>query len=335
MRQSNTQLDRLDLKALRMLAALLDTASITVSGEQLGLSQPAASRVVARLRKVFNDPLLVRNTKGYVLTASAEELRPLVGEVLAALGRMADGVDFEPTTARRTFRIAATDYGSVTVIGPLAAKVAHAAPGVCLDVVPYGTNTFAELESGALDFALDGDIEGLPADFHYRELFHDDYACLLRREHPCLKGEGDLLARLATAPQAITMYPEGVRMLPDEVLNGLGVTPKVTSLRTPYFMSTPWIIAESDLVLCVPRRAAERSPMWQRSKSYLSRMARAFLITWSGMNERIVMLACSGSGASPRPACSRRFLIPFAWRSRPCRHFPQTQGWLPLITLAG
>jgi len=257
MREPDAELDQIDLKTLRMLAALLDTASVTQSGEVVGLSQPAASRAVARLRRALGDPLLVRTSKGYALTVRAEALKPRVADALAALGRMFEGDDFHPGTARRTFRIAATDYGSVTVLSRLAAQIAREAPGVCLDVVPFGPNTFSDLESGALDCALDADAD-LPPDFHYRELFRDDYACLVRRGHPCLSRKGDIVERIAASPQAVMMYPEGGRMLPDEVLRELGVVPTATTLRTPYFMSTPWIIAETDLVMCVPRRVAER-----------------------------------------------------------------------------
>ena len=257
MREPDAELDQIDLKTLRMLAALLDTASVTQSGEVVGLSQPAASRAVARLRRALGDPLLVRTSKGYTLTVRAEALKPRVADALAALGRMFEGDDFHPGTARRTFRIAATDYGSVTVLSRLAAQIAREAPGVCLDVVPFGPNTFSDLESGALDCALDADAD-LPPDFHYRELFRDDYACLVRRGHPCLSRKGDIVERIAASPQAVMMYPEGGRMLPDEVLRELGVVPTATTLRTPYFMSTPWIIAETDLVMCVPRRVAER-----------------------------------------------------------------------------
>ncbi|WP_354086110.1 LysR family transcriptional regulator [Bradyrhizobium sp. S3.3.6] len=257
MREPNTRFDQIDLKTLRMLSALLDTASVTRSGEVLGLSQPAASRAVERLRRALDDPLLVRTSKGYSLTARAEALKPLVADALAALERMFERDGFDPAAARRTFRIGATDYGSVTVLSRLAAQVAREAPGVCLDVVPFGPNTFSDLESGALDCALDADAD-LPPDFHYRELFQDDYACLVRREHPCLSMQGDILERIAVWPQAIMMYPEGGRMLPDEVLRELGVVSAGTTLRTPYFMSMPWIIAETDLVICVPRRVAER-----------------------------------------------------------------------------
>ena len=252
-------LDSLDLRTLRLLAALLETASVTRAGEVMGLSQPAASRAVDRLRRALGDPLLVRTTKGYALTSRAERLKPVVAEALAAVGRVFAREAFDPASTRRTFRIASTDYGSVTVLSELAAKVAREAPGLCLDVVPFGPSTFPEIEAGALDCALYAD-GALPPDFHFRELFQDTYACLARQGHPLLVGsdEGDVLARLAGCPQAVVMYPDGGRLRPDEVLRELGVTPNATALRTPYFMSTPWVIAATDLVMCAPRRVAER-----------------------------------------------------------------------------
>lgn len=260
MRQTDMgALDHLDVKTLRMLAALLDTASVTRSGEALGLSQPAASRAVERLRRALGDPLLVRTSKGYVLTARAEALRPAVDESLAALARVFEKGEFNPAVSRRVFRIASTDYGSVTVLSRWAARVAQAAPGVCLDVRPFGPGTLSDLETGVLDCALYADAD-LPPDFHYRELFRDDYACLARRGHPALtSSEGrSILTAIAACPQAVMMYPDGGQMRPDDVLQALGVAPGPTALRTPYFMSTPWLIAETDLVMCAPRRVAER-----------------------------------------------------------------------------
>lgn len=252
-------LDHLDVKTLRILAVLLDTASVTRSGETLGLSQPAASRAVERLRRALGDPLLARTSKGYVLTARAEALKPLIVEALAALARVCEQGVFDPATTRRTFRIASTDYGSVTVLTHWATQVAHEAPGICLDVLPFGPGTLSDLENGLLDCALYADAE-LPPDFHYRELFRDDYACLARRGHPgleALPGQ-TILSAIAACRQAVVMYPDGGQMRQDDVLRVLGVAPAPASLRTPYFMSMPWMIAESDLVMCAPRRVVER-----------------------------------------------------------------------------
>lgn len=257
MHEPNVQLDPLDLKTLRLLTALLETGSVTRSGEMLGLSQPAASRGLERLRKALGDPLLVRTSKGYALTARAEALKPLAADAVAAVARMLEGERFDPATSRHTFRIAATDYGAVTVLSRVVARVVHEAPGVRLDIRPHASSTLSDLENGALDCAVDAEGE-LPPDFHYRELFRDDYVCLVREGHPCLSKKGRVLERVGGCPRAIMMYPEGSSMLPDDVLGDLGAIPSATALRTPYFMSTPWIIAETDLVICLPRRAGER-----------------------------------------------------------------------------
>lgn len=252
-------LDHLDVKTIRLLAAILDTASVTRSGGELGLSQPAASRAIKRLRRALGDPLLVRTSKGYALTARAQALKPVVSDALFALARVCEPVIFEPVTAKRVFRIASTDYGSVTVLSHWAAQVAQTAPHVCLDVLPFGPGTLSDLENGVLDCALYADAD-LPPDFHYRELFRDHYACLARRAHPKLHGQSEhsLLAAIAASPQAIVMYPDGGQMRPDEVLRDLGLTTAPASFRTPYFMSMPWLIANTDAIMCAPYRIAER-----------------------------------------------------------------------------
>jgi len=146
-------LDHFDVKSLRLLAALLDTESISRAGDALQLSQPAASRAVARMRQLLGDRLLVRTSKGYTLTNRAKALKPQVEAVLAALEQLFEAEGFDPATSRRTFRIAATDYGSITILDRLVTQLARQAPSLALDIVPFGSHTLADLESGALDCA--------------------------------------------------------------------------------------------------------------------------------------------------------------------------------------
>ena len=101
----------LDFNLLKALQALLDTRSVTQTGERLGMSQPAASRVVARLRAELHDPLLVRTAKGYVLTPRAESLLRATQDALTLIQRVFEPVNFDPTASDRSFRLATTDYG--------------------------------------------------------------------------------------------------------------------------------------------------------------------------------------------------------------------------------
>lgn len=258
----------IDLNLLRVLAALLETRSITRTGEQLGISQPAASRSVARLRRLLGDELLVRTSGGYVLTPHLEALRPRVTAALAAAEEVFSPVAFEAATARRAFRLAATDYGSMTVVTPMAPRFMALAPQARLDIRPWAVDTLAELESGGLDMALYADAS-LPPQFHYRELFVETYACVVRRGHPLDQrlnrspGEEEEQRRLPLEvfgqyPHALMTYPDGRNVGVDDPFSRMGMVLRHVPLRLPYFLAAPWIVAESDLVMTVPRRIADR-----------------------------------------------------------------------------
>jgi DNA-binding transcriptional LysR family regulator len=165
---------------------------------------------------------------------------------------------------RRRFRIATTDYGAVAVATPLMVRLAAVAPLAMLDVTTWTSDTLERLETGDCDIALYADSE-LPPDFHYRELYKESYALVLRQSHPAINslpkrplGFKAVLSRLTAVPRAVIMFPDGRQLVPDDVLGRLNATKPEVALRTPYFMSVPWIIAQTDLVLCVPLRVADR-----------------------------------------------------------------------------
>ena len=113
----------LDLNLIKALHALLETASVTQMGERLHLSQPAASRIMGKLRDALGDPLLVRTSKGYVLTPLAESLRDTVNDALRAAHGIFAQQSFEPRTSTRQFRVCSTDYGEAIVLQPLFAQM--------------------------------------------------------------------------------------------------------------------------------------------------------------------------------------------------------------------
>lgn len=266
---SASRLDQLDFRALRLLSILLETASVTRTAEALGMSQPAGSRSVERLRQVLNDPLLIRTRRGYVLSARAQSLRPLVADAMAAVTRAFAPEIFDPASTIGTFRIATTDYGAVTMLSGVMTQVAKEAPRACIAVEPFGTETFDALEQGGLDMALYADSD-LPPDFHYRTLFKDSYACLMRHGHPLAGSGTNIVKALSNWPRAVILYPDGHQLLADDIFarsfdntgsgNGKTVGDETghVALRTPYFMSAPWAIAASDLVMCVPTQVAQR-----------------------------------------------------------------------------
>lgn len=255
-----TNAPSLDLNLLTALDALLDTASITRMGERLGLSQPAASRVMAKLRQSLADPLLVRTSKGYVLTPGAQALATATRQALDLASRVFDARTFDALSSTRRFRIATTDYGSLTVVQGLLQSMALQAPQAGLDLQPWSASTLADLERGALDLALYAD-DPLQGDFHTRDLFRETYAVLLPRKHPLLQGrapDAALQAReLAPYPRLSATYPHGQQLLVDDALARMGHALHHSRATVPYFLAAPWLLKGSDSIMLCPRRAAQ------------------------------------------------------------------------------
>ncbi len=260
MQKVNAPLERLDLRSLRMLKVLLDTRSVTRAGEAIAISQPAASRVLAQLRHAIGDPLLVRGHRGSTLTPRGESLRPAVGEALKAISALFKQEVFDPSTSRLSVRVATTDHGATVVLGPLVQALATLAPGITVEIASWGDQTLADLEAGRLDLALDAESH-LPETFHFRTLFKEKYACLVRQGHPLLKTlrkDGSLNPGLASAyPQIVLLYPVGNRLEGDDVLARLGHPAKRIALKTPYFASAPLLLANTDDLIFLPLRLGQ------------------------------------------------------------------------------
>lgn len=250
----------LDLNLLKLLDALLDARGVTLAAEQLGIGQPAASRALARLRKVLDDPLLVRAQRGYRLTPRAEQLRPEVLQAIRALDRVFAPQRFDPATTTQRFRIATTDYGSLAVLNGAVPALLRSAPSTRLDVLPWSEATLDGLANADIDLALYAD-DPLPAAYAYRRLFTETFACLYRRGHPIGQRAhagttSSRLKALGNYPRAVIAYPAGRITQYDDLLGQSGLPPEHIALSLPYFLAAPWIIAESDVVLVVPVRVA-------------------------------------------------------------------------------
>lgn len=256
-----TNVDNLDLNMLRTLHALVQTRSVTHAGELLGLSQPAASRAVAKLRKALADPLLVRTRKGYVLTPLAETLSSNVSSVLHAAQQIFTTADFDPAKSTRHFNLATTDYGALAVVAPVASSLPKRAPGCTLCLTPWSEATLLALETGEIDLACYAN-DPLPPDFHSRDLFVETYVAVVRRGHPLTRTLPSrpraALAALAAYPQIAMRYPSGRTYVTDDLLTRLGAPAHHVALTLPYFGIAPWMLEDSDMVLVVPQRLAQR-----------------------------------------------------------------------------
>src|SRR3981189_3404033 len=128
-----------DLNLLVVLDAIMRDRSVTRAGNRLGLSQPAMSHALTRLRHMLKDELFVRSPTGMMPTPRAEELATPIRIALEGLQQSLEPVQFEPSEATRTFHIAVDNYAAIVLVAPIAAHVARIAPGVRLDFRPSGT----------------------------------------------------------------------------------------------------------------------------------------------------------------------------------------------------
>ena len=245
-----------DLNLLVSLDALVRERSVTRAGRRMGLSQPAMSNVLGRLRALLDDPVLVRTSQGMVPTQRVAELIGPVRKVLAELEAiLALEARFEPSRSERIFRIAAMDHAWVVLVPPLVERLVREAPGVRLDLVPYGDSTIADLESGAVEAAiLAGRRHGRGARFRQAELYDDNFDCLVRRNHPAV-GARLTLKRYLELGHVLASPRTRRGGVVDQALEKRGVSRRVQVI-VPHFAAAPFVVAQTDLIATLPRGVA-------------------------------------------------------------------------------
>lgn len=258
-----TALNSLDIRTLRLLALLLETGSITQAGEAFGLSQPAASRIVARLRDVIGDPLIIRSQGRVAFTPRAESLRTQLATALRSIEDALKPDLFDPFASNRKFKIATTDYGAMSVLTPGFASLHRMAPNIQVEAVTWAAGTLENLARGGLDLALYADSD-LPPDYRFSDLFTETYAFLMCKNHILQKRSFPVplriaqLADFAKFPQLSILYPDDRQLLAENPFAVHKIHARQPVFQTPYFMSAPWILSESDMIMMVPLRVAER-----------------------------------------------------------------------------
>ena len=244
----------LDLNLLRVFDAVLRDHSVTAAARHLGLTQPAVSNALARLRALLEDALFVRTPSGMDATPFARELAQPVRQALALLeSALAHGPGFDPATSTRAFRFYMSDLGQVEFLPPLVERAQRVAPGLRLEAVALEVEDISDaLAAGAIDLAV-GFLPGLGPPVRRQPLFRDRYVCLMRADHPAA---GARLTRKAflEASHALVSYKGGHRVI-EEALERTGLARKI-ALRVPHFTVVPMVLERSDLILTLPSRVA-------------------------------------------------------------------------------
>jgi DNA-binding transcriptional LysR family regulator len=180
-------ISRVDLNILVYLDVLLRECNVTRAAEELGISQPAMSNSLRRLRDLFDDPLLVRTSDGMTPTDRALELQPLVRNVLAAAEiAVLPKTVFDASASDRIFRIMASDYTEVTLLPQLLTRLRKEAPGIRLDIMTPSDVSFHDVERGKVDMVINR-FDSLPQSFHQVHLWDDSFSCVMSATNPVIK----------------------------------------------------------------------------------------------------------------------------------------------------
>jgi DNA-binding transcriptional LysR family regulator len=250
---SKMNINSIDLNLLNLFDALLKEGSVTRAGQRLGLSQPAASRGLARLRRLLNDQLLIRTTNGWELTPRATALSAPVAKLLDDARSIVAPSVFNPSTASGQFTIATGDHMALMLLPALISKLVTLAPGIDLVIPTSSGDNVDFITQGESDLAI-GVFQNLPARFYQRALYDEDFVCVVRDNHPEVSDKLTVKNFVSLSHLAVIITGKGKSPI-DDALAKQGLTRRVT-MQIPHFLAAPMIVAESDLILSIPRKLA-------------------------------------------------------------------------------
>lgn len=251
------ELHEIDLNLLVVFNHLLVERRVSKVADTLGISQPAVSNSLAKLRRLFGDELFLRTPKGMEPTPFADQLGESVSYALAMIhSGLNQRTSFDPAKESRSFTVGMTDIGEIVFLPELIARVKRDAPGIALSTVRNAAiNLRDELESGKVDLAI-GLLPQLKAGFFQRRLFKQRYVCLMRRGHR-LDRKRITLADYAGAEHLVVVSAGTGHGKVDELLQRSGIE-RTVRLTVPHYVSVGHILQRSDLVTTVPEKLADR-----------------------------------------------------------------------------
>ncbi|WP_291039832.1 LysR family transcriptional regulator [Herbiconiux sp.] len=246
----------IDLNLLVSLDALLNESSVSRAADRMRVGQPAMSATLARLRALFDNPLLVRVGRELRLTPFAEALREPLAEVLAGIEAVVNaGVAFDPATSSRTFTVMASDYVALVLLRPLMERLRSVAPGVRLVITPVGPDLLMQLGRSQTD-AVVVPREILPSrlDLPHETLFEDSFVCVTDAALGNREGSGFSAGDLTTAPYLQSNQGQMTTLVDGRLrAHGIQRDPEVV---TTSFVMAPFLLPGTNLFTIVQRRLA-------------------------------------------------------------------------------
>jgi DNA-binding transcriptional LysR family regulator len=249
------KLGAIDLNLLVVFDAVMQERNVTRAGQRLGLSQPAMSHALTRLRHMLKDDLFIRSPKGMLPTPRAEQLAVPVRTALDGLQQSLEPTRFDPSRATRKFRIAVDNYAAVVLVGVLAQQVGKIAPQVLLEFLPSGTLKLLDLlDHGELDLVI-GPGSAMAERFSNQVLVQDEFVVVLRKNHHAAAARELSIEEFAALPH---LEISSARHSTDFVDQALARNKRArrVALHAP-FLSASRVLLTSGMISVLPRRIAE------------------------------------------------------------------------------
>ncbi len=247
----------LDLNLLVALRALLTEQHVTRAASRVGLTQPAMSHALARLRGVLGDPLLVRTRSGMALTPRAKELVEPLDRILDDVARLvAPPEAFDPARSTRTFRVGTSDYVELVLMPAVLSRIWREAPNVNVHVRALGGRALDDLEEGRMDVAL-GPLAvsgGKSSHVRFQKLMAERFVCVVRQDHPSI-GKRLTLSQLVALPHALISPGGSTGGIVDAALAKLGKRRRI-AVEVPHFLVAPFLVEKTDVILTLAERVA-------------------------------------------------------------------------------
>ncbi|WP_162130114.1 LysR family transcriptional regulator [Phyllobacterium sp. YR531] len=243
---------------MKVFLAIWEVRSISVAGERLGLTQPAVSHSLRRLRERFDDPLFLRSGHRMLPTDVAERLYEPFNRAIQIISHtVLDSNEFRPAESDRTFTIAMSDISEFYCLPLMLSYLEKAAPAVRIKSIQLEAHTVgAALRSGQVDLALGYLPDLVKPDYISTFVLEDWFICLVRASHPMA---GKLLTQEAFSQLTfveVAVHATGYKMV-DALLTQLGVR-RSTAVRLEHFTNVPEIVRYSQFAAIFPHSASQK-----------------------------------------------------------------------------
>lgn len=250
-------ISNVDLNLLRIFDALMRTKNVTLAGAEVGLSQPAVSFALNKLRSLTGDPLFVRTTRGMEPTPRASRMAEPIRHIMDVVKRDVFIKDeFDPRMSSRTFMLSLSDVGEMVFLPKLLKRLRQEAPNVTLKSVSMSPARLEEaMTAGEVDLAIGYFPDVTKANFYQQHLFTHSFTCLVRKDHPFIRGKLSMKQFLAATH--VVIHAEGrSQEIMERFFDEQHIQRRV-GLTIPHFLSIPHVLPESDMIVTVPYSCAK------------------------------------------------------------------------------